>query len=176
MTFYMHVYGEGDAVALAHDLHEPLVLSKTPLGLNATAPPAPQGIDLDTAASDHALGAKGEDRRWGVSGRHSSQESGHGKRNDRARSMGSAESVNFQPTRKGKAAITGDFVLTACEVNPVLRALREYGIEITALHNHMLNEEPRLFFHALLGERRCRQSLSWTTSGASTNRGAKVGA
>jgi hypothetical protein len=60
--------------------------------------------------------------------------------------MGSGEAINFQPTGDGKAAITGDFVLTAKEVNPVLRALRENGIEVTALHNHMLDDEPRLFF------------------------------
>ena len=60
--------------------------------------------------------------------------------------MGSAEAINFQPTGDGRAAITGDFVLMAKEVNPVLRALRENGIEVTALHNHMLDDEPRLFF------------------------------
>jgi hypothetical protein len=60
--------------------------------------------------------------------------------------MGSAIAINFQPTGKGKAAITGDFVLTADEVNPVLKALRQNGIEVTALHNHMLADEPRLFF------------------------------
>ncbi len=60
--------------------------------------------------------------------------------------MGSGEAINFQPTGSGKAAITGDFVLTAKEVNPVLRALRENGIEVTAVHNHMLDDEPRLFF------------------------------
>jgi hypothetical protein len=60
--------------------------------------------------------------------------------------MGSAEAINFQPTGGGKAAITGDFVLTAKEVNPVLRALRENGIEVMAVHNHMLDDEPRLFF------------------------------
>jgi hypothetical protein len=60
--------------------------------------------------------------------------------------MGSAEAINFQPTGGGKAAITGDFVLIAEEVNPVLRALREHGIEVTALHNHMLSDQPRLFF------------------------------
>src|SRR3546814_1586544 len=49
--------------------------------------------------------------------------------------MGSAVAINFQPTGGGKAAITGDFVLTASEVNPVLHALRENGIEVTALHN-----------------------------------------
>jgi hypothetical protein len=60
--------------------------------------------------------------------------------------MGSAEAINFQPTGSGKVAITGDFVLTASEVNPVLRALRQNGIEVTALHNHMLDDQPRLFF------------------------------
>jgi hypothetical protein len=61
-------------------------------------------------------------------------------------SMGSAIAINFKPTGSGKAAITGDFVLTADEVNPVLQALRANGIEITALHNHMLDDQPRLFF------------------------------
>jgi Domain of Unknown Function (DUF1259) len=56
--------------------------------------------------------------------------------------MGTAEAINFQPTGGGKAAIAGDFVLTANEVNPVLRILRDNGIEVTALHNHMLNDEP----------------------------------
>jgi hypothetical protein len=61
-------------------------------------------------------------------------------------SMGSANAINFQPTGTGKAAITGDFVLIAKEVNPVVKALRAHGIEITAIHNHMLNDQPRLFF------------------------------
>jgi len=60
--------------------------------------------------------------------------------------IGASEAINFQPLGGGKAAITGDFMLTAAEVNPVLRALRENGIEVTALHNHMLDDEPRLFF------------------------------
>lgn len=60
--------------------------------------------------------------------------------------MGSSIAINFQPTDNSKAAITGDFVLITSEVNPVLRALREGGIEVTAVHNHMLDDEPRLFF------------------------------
>jgi hypothetical protein len=60
--------------------------------------------------------------------------------------MGSAIAINFQPTGPSKVAITGDFVLTADEVNPVIKALQSNGIEVTALHNHMLNDEPRLFF------------------------------
>jgi hypothetical protein len=60
--------------------------------------------------------------------------------------MGSANAINFQPTGGGKAAITGDFVLIAKEVNPVLRTLREHGIEVTAIHNHMLDDQPHLYF------------------------------
>ncbi len=60
--------------------------------------------------------------------------------------MGTATVINFQPTGDGKAAITGDFVITAEEVNPLIHALRENGIEVTAIHSHMLSEEPRLFF------------------------------
>jgi hypothetical protein len=60
--------------------------------------------------------------------------------------MGVAIGINFQPTGGGKAAITGDFVLTGEEVNPVITALRTNGIEVTALHSHMLDEQPRLFF------------------------------
>ena len=60
--------------------------------------------------------------------------------------LGLATGINFQPTGNGKAAITGDFVLTGDEVNPVIRTLRSNGIEVTAVHSHMLDEQPRLFF------------------------------
>jgi hypothetical protein len=60
--------------------------------------------------------------------------------------LGGAESINFQPLGGGKAAITGDFILIAKEVDPVMRALRSHGIDVTALHNHMLDDEPRMFF------------------------------
>jgi hypothetical protein len=63
-----------------------------------------------------------------------------------AGSMGVATAINFQPTGSGRAAITGDFVLTAEEVNPVIRVLRANGIEVTAIHSHMLTEQPRLIF------------------------------
>jgi len=144
-TFYMHVYGEGDAVALARSLHAALVLSKTPL---AATPPqsASASIALDTAAIDRALGASGKIAggvyQVGIPRKSPVTENGM----TIPAAMGSAEAINFQPTGKGKAAITGDFVLTASEVNPVLRALRESDIEVTALHNHMLEEQPRVFF------------------------------
>ena len=60
--------------------------------------------------------------------------------------MGLATAINLQPTTNGRAVATGDFVLTAAEVTPVIRALRGSGIEVTALHNHLAGEAPRLFF------------------------------
>lgn len=144
-SFYMHVFAEGDAVVLAKSLHDALVLSKTPLTA-APAPATPRKIDLDTAAIDSALAFKGKIAGgvYQVGIPRSAPVTEHGM--TVPASMGSAEAINFQPTGKGNAAITGDFVLVASEVNPVLRALRENGIEVTALHGHMLDEEPRLFF------------------------------
>ncbi|MGH6679314.1 MAG: DUF1259 domain-containing protein, partial [Bradyrhizobium sp.] len=63
-----------------------------------------------------------------------------------AGAMGVAQGINFQPTGSGKAAIAGDFALTSNEVNPVIKTLLSNGIEVTAIHSHMLNEQPRLFF------------------------------
>lgn len=144
-TFYMHVLGRGDPVALAQTLHAALVLSKTPLGAAPPASTAPQ-IDLDTAMVDHVLGAKGKIAGgvYQVGIPRAEPVSAGGMTVPAA--MGTAEAINFQPTGGGKAAISGDFVLTADEVNPVLRALRDNGIEVTALHNHMLDDQPRLFF------------------------------
>jgi hypothetical protein len=141
----MHVLGCGEPVALARTLHDALVLSKTPLGLLPAAGTAQQ-IDIDTAMIDHVLGAKGSITAgvYQVSIARAETVSDGGMEVPAA--MGSAEAINFQPTGGGKAAITGDFVLIAEEVNPVLRVLREHGIEVTALHNHMLSDQPRLFF------------------------------
>jgi hypothetical protein len=152
-TMYMHVLGTGDPVTLAAALHAALAASKTPLGpppsggsQPSAAPAAPPQIDLDTAAIDQALGAKGANNggvyQFGIPRAEPVRESGM----EVPPAMGSAQAINFQPTGGGKAAITGDFVLIAKEVGPVMQALRANGIEVTALHNHMLGDEPRLFF------------------------------
>jgi Domain of Unknown Function (DUF1259) len=153
--FYMHVLGHGDPAKLAAALHDSLALSGTALGNPAASvspqPPSggaaqPPALDLDTAMIDRTLGAKGKAMggvyQVGIPRAETIHDSGM----EVPAAMGSAEAINFQPTGGGKAAITGDFVLTASEVNPVLRALRENGIEVTALHNHMLDDQPRLFF------------------------------
>jgi Domain of Unknown Function (DUF1259) len=147
-TMYMHVLGHGDAVTLAGTLHQALAESGTPLGTPSGSPQesAQPQIELDTAAIDGALGRKGKASGgvYQVSIPRAEPITDNGMEVPEA--MGSAIAINFQPTGGGKAAITGDFVLTANEVNPVLQELREYGIEVTAIHNHMLGEQPRLFF------------------------------
>ena len=146
-TFYMHVGGHGDPVKLATAIHDALAVSKTPLA--APQPPStPPAIDLNTAQLDEIIGAKGNGvggvYQFGVPRRDPVNE--NGMQIAPAGPMGVATAINFQPTGGGKAAITGDFVLTEKEVNLVLRTLRQNGIEVTALHSHMLDEQPRLFF------------------------------
>ena len=143
---YMHVQGNGDPVKLAAVLHAALAESKTPLSAAPAAPTPPPPIDLDTAAIDQTLGAKGSNNGGVYQFSIPRAEPIKDGNMDVPPPMGSANAINFQPTGGGKAAITGDFVLIAKEVNPVLRALREHGIEVTATHNHMLDDRPRLFF------------------------------
>src|SRR6478752_10848459 len=146
-TFYMHVGGHGDPAKMAAVIREALSTSKTPLATPAAAGPAP-AVDLDTAQLNQLIGAKGQANggvyQFGVPRRDPVMEGGM--QIAPAGPLGMATAIGFQPTGGGKAAITGDFVLIADEVNPVIQALRSNGIEVTAVHSHMLNEQPRLFF------------------------------
>ena len=147
-TFYMHVSGHGDPVKLANALHTALAASKTPLTAPAPAAAAASDPGFDAAELDRIIGVKGNlvggVYQFGVARRDHITENGMAL--DPAGPLGLATGVNFQPTGSGKAAITGDFVLAGSEVNPVIQALRANGIEVTALHSHMLDEQPRLFF------------------------------
>jgi hypothetical protein len=146
-TFYMHVAGHGDAVKLAAALRDALSQSKTPMAAAAPASPAPN-IELDTAQLDQIIGAKGQANggvyQIGVPRRDPVSEDGM--QLTPSGPLGLNTGIGFQPTGGGKAAITGDFVLTGDEVNPVIKALRASGIEVTAIHSHMLTEQPRLIF------------------------------
>ncbi len=146
-TFYMHVGGHGDPLKMAQAIRTALAESKTPLSapIAAAQPPA---IDLDTAQLDQIIGAEGRANggvyQFAVPRRDPVSEGGMAL--TPAGPTGAATAIGFQPTGGGKAAITGDFVMTADEVNPVIKVLRGHGIEVTALHSHMLTEQPRLFF------------------------------
>jgi biotin operon repressor len=143
-VMYMHIAGHGDAVKLAGALKQVITLTKTPA---PSQPPSTQpAVELDTAAIDQILGYKGKANGgvYQVSVLRAEKITDAGMAVPA--SMGLATALNFQPTGGGKAAITGDFVLIGNEVNPVIKALRQNGIQVTALHNHMLEEQPRLFF------------------------------
>ncbi|HLZ06899.1 MAG TPA: DUF1259 domain-containing protein [Bradyrhizobium sp.] len=146
-TFYMHIAGHGDAIKVATAIRDGLAESKAPLTAAASSAPPP-AVDLDTAQLDQIIGAKGTNNggvyQFGVPRRDPIKQAGMAL--TPGGPLGLATGIGFQPTGGGKAAITGDFVLTGDEVNPVIMELRTHGIEVTALHSHMLDEEPRLFF------------------------------
>ena len=144
-VLYMHVGGHGDPVKLANTLHAALALSKTPLSQAAAVTPPP-ALDLDTASLEKTLGFKGTANggvyQFSVPRAESITEGGM----TVPPALGTAIAINFEPTGGGKAAITGDFVLIGSEVNPIVKTLRQHGIEVTALHSHMIDDSPHLFF------------------------------
>ena len=144
-VLYMHIAGRGGPTRLAAAVHAALALTKTPFGApSATPSAAPLG--LDTAQIAQIIGHHGKVNggvyQLGVPRAETVTVDGV----EIPPSMGLATAINFQPTGHAKAAITGDFVLVGSEVNPVIRALHENGIAVTALHSHMLADLPHLFF------------------------------
>jgi len=141
---YMHVMARGDAATIARALHAGLAASKTPLA--APGPATPAALDLDTTAFSSVLGVKGKANGgvWQVAvPRPETIREGV---DEIPPSMGLATSINVQPTGNGRAVATGDFVLLPSEVNPVIRALKANGIAVTALHSHLMMDQPHVLF------------------------------
>ena len=145
-TFYLHIAGRGDPAKIATAIRDALAVSKTPLAAPQAA--TASSVDLDTGQIDQIIGAKGKPSGgvYQVAVQRSDEISEQGMQLNPPGPLGVATGINFQPTGNGKAAITGDFVLIGSEVNPVIHALKSNGIEVTAVHSHMLDEQPRLFF------------------------------
>jgi biotin operon repressor len=145
-VMYMHLDSHGDAVKMAQTVRDALALTKTPGPDAGGAAPSTEALGIDQKKIEDILGHTGKVNggilQISVPRAETITESAMVV----PPSMGVATALNFQPTGNAKAAITGDFVLTGKEVNPVMKALRENGIEVTAVHSHMLTEEPRLFF------------------------------
>ena len=145
-VMYMHYMGQGPSAKLASTLQAALALSKTPLGKPAAAGEEPPRAPEWTKSVEEAIGRKGAFKggvlSFGIPRAEPVTMDGMAI----APAQGIAESINFQEAGPGKVATTGDFVLTAEEVNPVIAALEEHKIDVTALHSHMLAEQPRLFF------------------------------
>jgi hypothetical protein len=138
---YIHFHGSGDAVQLAKKIKSVLAVTATPLSAPAAQT---QTKNIDWSKVTAILGTTGKQNgmflQYAFPRNEKLTESGM----EMPPSMGMATSINFQMDGS-HAAITGDFVLLADEVNPVIKALTENGIMPTALHTHMLNDEPRLF-------------------------------
>jgi len=148
-VMYMHYEGHGDdPVELAAGLHEALSASATPLSPASPPPPAaqPTGPQLDTGMLGSILGytgrVNGSIEQFGVPRSETIMEMGH----QLVPAQGVTTAINFQPTGPSTAAITGDFLMLESEVNAVASTLRANGIQVTAIHQHHLAEEPRLFY------------------------------
>ena len=145
-VMYMHISAVGDAVKIAKALHDALALSGTPFTTPAASSSPGPVSGIDTKQLDQIMGQTGKLNggvyQFSIPRVEKVVDDGM----EVPPAMGVATAINFQPTNGNKAAITGDFVLIANEVNAVIKALRGNGIEVTALHSHMLDESPRLFF------------------------------
>ncbi len=143
-VMYMHIEGHGAPAGMAKTIHDALALTGTPPG--STGKKNFSSSLIDTARLDNILGYKGKVNgdvyQFSVPRAENVTDMGVAV----PPYMGVAMPINFQPTGDGKAAIAGDMVLVADEVNPVIRSLNGHGIDVTAVHSHMLREEPRLFF------------------------------
>jgi Domain of Unknown Function (DUF1259) len=149
-TFYMHVAGTGDPAQLARLVRTALEDSKTPFDVKPPAEDAASAATADTyfdatkveAAIGHKGKANGGVYQFSIPRADTIKMDGMAVPG----AMGTAIAINFQPTSGGKAAITGDFVALSSELNPLITALRGNGIEVTAIHNHMVGDDPRTFF------------------------------
>ena len=147
-VMYMHIHAMGDAVTIAKAIHDALALTKTPFAASPSAATAELGID--TKQIDQIMGQSGKVNggvyQFSIARADEISDSAMDHNMVIPPAMGLAQAINFQPTGAGKAAITGDFVLLGSEVTPVMKALRENGVEVTAVHSHMLTDNPHLFF------------------------------
>ncbi len=145
-VMYMHVESHGNAVQLGKAIHDALVLTKTPPPDSGSPATSPDSLGIDPAQIGQILGHKATVNGGIVQVSVPRSERIMDEGIEVPPSMGTATALNFQPTGNGHAAIAGDFALLPNEVNPVLKILRENGIQVTALHSHMLNDEPHLLF------------------------------
>jgi len=155
-VMYMHIHAIGSAERIAKAVRTALEFTNTPLAPPTSPSPAPTPTStvplipvaptLDTTAIAKTLGMTGKTNGGVYQLTIPRRERICDEAQEIPPAMGIATAINFQPTPGGKAATTGDFVLLGKEVNPVLWTLNENGIEVTAIHSHMTDEQPRLYF------------------------------
>jgi hypothetical protein len=142
--WWTHVHAMGDPAALARGIKS--ALDATGIPAATPPPPDPPPVDLDTAAIDNALGRTGTADGGIYKFTIAREETVVADQHVLPSGLGLTTAVNFQPLGGNQAAINGDFVMTAPEIQPVIQALRRGGIAIVELHNHSLDEQPRLFY------------------------------
>ena len=141
---YVHMGGHGDPVKLAQTIKQAVGLTKTPLPQSGGAKEA--ALAFDVAAVEKIMGRQGN-----VSGGvlhftvPRAEKVTHGGMMTPP-SLGAGTAINFQPTGDARAAIAGDFAMTATEVGPVMKVLQDSGVHAVALHSHALDDVPRLFY------------------------------
>ncbi|MEV8389709.1 MULTISPECIES: DUF1259 domain-containing protein [unclassified Streptomyces] len=142
-VWWTHVHAHGrDPVAIARGLRAALDRTATP----PPNPRSPKPIDLDTEGIDATLGMKGSDDGGVYKATFARREVIVERGMALPRGLGAISAFIFQPLGDGRAALNGDVVMVAEEVQNVIKILRGGGIGLVELHNHGLRDEPRLFF------------------------------
>ncbi|MFE5029255.1 DUF1259 domain-containing protein [Streptomyces sp. NPDC056656] len=143
-VWWVHLHAHGhDPVAVARGVRAALNYTSTPPAEPVTLSPS---VDLDTASIDAAMGIKGAVSGEIYTGTYIRRETIADGNLALPPGLGATTSVNFQPLGGGKAAVSGDLVMIANEVQPALVALRRGGVELVEVHHHHLNDDPHLFF------------------------------
>lgn len=141
---YMHVMAEGSPESVANRIRSIFARTATPLH------PAEEkgGATPDWSAIDAVLGkhaeAEGSVAEYVFPRRE--QISEHGMRVESTGTLETASEVVFQQLGGGRVANTGELFVLPSEVEPVMRALDEHGLHVTAVHNHMVDESPRMYW------------------------------
>jgi hypothetical protein len=144
-VMYMHIMAKGDAAKIAQTIHDALAATRTPMQAPAAAPPV-AAAGIDTAAIAAALGYSGKSNGGVYQISAPRPEAIKEGPDEIPPSMGVATAINIQPTTAGRAVATGDFVLLPMEVNAVIRALEANGVAVTALHSHLMMDQPHVLF------------------------------
>jgi hypothetical protein len=144
-VMYMHIMAKGDAAKMAQTIHDALAATRTPMQAPASAPPV-AAAGIDTTAIATALGYSGKSNGGVYQISVPRPEALKEGPDEIPPSMGVATAINIQPTTAGRAVATGDFVLLPMEVNAVIRALEANGVAVTALHSHLMMDQPHVLF------------------------------
>ena len=153
-VYFMHVGGTGDPEKLAAGVKAvwdaiKKVRADAPKPATRFAGDAPKAGTVTAEPIEKALGQKSESQAGVVKVTIGREGLMHGVKV--AGSMGLTTWAAFSGTDE-LAAVDGDFIMTAAEVQPVLRALRKAGVHVVALHNHMVGEQPAFVFTHFWGK------------------------